>query len=131
MRKKKTNLIQFISLGENEKEDKSIIDHGKIDDLNYEVYTRGSVHIIDKKGLIFKKDPLLFEEAIDQLDLDSLKDGKEAIIEAAGDNPDLIFKKIDGDIKLSLRKKEYGTINKLKNVLKKAKKRNKKKRKVT
>lgn len=119
-KKKKNNLVGFISKGEKKGKD-SALDHGKIGTLNYELHARGSVHIFDeKKGLRFKKDPALFEDALDELKLDSLKDGDEASIKGSGDNPDLIFMKKDGDIKLSLRKKEYGTISKLRNLLKKA-----------
>jgi len=119
MKKKKNNLIGFISKGE-KKGKEPALDHGKIGTLSYELHARGSVHIFDKNGLRFKKDPALFEDALDRLNLDSLKDGQETSIEGSGDNPDLIFKKKDGDIILSLRKKDYGTINKLKDILRKA-----------
>ena len=118
---KKNNIIGFISKGE-KKGKESAIDHGKIGSLDYELYQRGVIHIYDKKDskFRFKKIPTLFEGAIDGLHLEKLKDGEETFIEGSGDNPNLIFKKKDGDIELLLRKKEYGTISKLRNILKKA-----------
>ena len=119
-KKKKNNVIGFVSKGQ-KKDGESALDHGKIGSLDYELHARGSIHIIDKNNNRFKKDPILFEEALDNLDLDSIRDGEETLIEGSGDNPNLIFTKKDGDIKLSLRKKEYGTISKLRNLLRRAK----------
>jgi hypothetical protein len=118
MKKKKNNLVEFISKGE-KKGKEPALDHGKIGDLDYELHARGCVHIYDKEGLRFKKDALLFEDSLDALNLDTLKDGEETFIDGSGDNPDLILKKKDGDIILFLRKKGYSTINKLKDLLKK------------
>jgi len=123
-KKKNNNLIGFISKGEKKGKD-TALDHGKIGDLDYELHARGCVHIFDKDGLRFKKDALLFEGSLDTLNLDTLKDGEETLIEGSGDNPDLILKKKDGDIILSLRKKGYSTINKLKDILKKVTKKKK------
>lgn len=121
--KKKLNVIPFISKGkpkETIKEQGEILDHGKIGDLNYEVYARGCIHIFDN-NLRFKKDCDIFEDELTELDINSFDDEEETVIEGSGENDNLIFKKKDGDIQLILRKKEFNVINKLKGILKKGK----------
>lgn len=123
MKRKKSNIIPFISKGPRKakKDSGDILDHGKIGELNYEVYSRGVLHIFDK-DLKFKKDCVVFEDELDKLDLENLAEGEETFLEGSGDNDDLIFKKKDGDIQLLLRKKEFGMIEKLRGILKKGKK---------
>ena len=97
-----------------------VVDHGKIGTLEYQMMQRGVVHITDGQ-LTFKKDPDLFEDEIDKIDFDKMKDGDEKIVEGSGDNPNLVFRCRGDDIKLMLRKKEFKTITMLRKLLSKAK----------
>lgn len=112
----KGELIPFKSKGPKIRDKENIVDHGQIGDLSYEVYARGVVHIFDKK-LRFKKDCTLFDQELDELDFEKLKEGQEYLITGSGDNDDLTFKKENGDIKIILKVKEFEIINKLKNIL--------------
>lgn len=117
--KEKTEIIPFTFLGVSAKDKKEgIIEKGTISDVNYEVYSRGTIHIFDdKKNTLFKKDCELFEETIDKLNLNSLSEGDVRKIPGSGDNDTLIFTCENGDIKISLEKPEYGVITKLKKIL--------------
>jgi len=97
--------------------DKAVLEEGKIGDLTIRVYQRGVIHILDSNGLTFKKDPEEFEKQIK-----SLGDNfKEAVIQGSGDNDDLVLEQKDGDLKITLRKKEHGLITSLKKFVEKAK----------
>jgi len=99
-----------------------IIESGEIGDLNYAIYKRGVIHIFDKKNeRLFKKDPDVFEQEITKLKLNELTEGQTVSIQGSGDNDDLVFKCLKGDIVISLEKKEYGMVNKLKQLISKAK----------
>lgn len=78
----------------------------------------GVVHVFgDDKKVRFKKDPVGFDKALDGLNLEGLEDGKEEKIEGSGDNPDMIFKKKNGEIEIFLRRKQYKAIAKLRDVI--------------
>jgi len=97
--------------------DKNILEEGKIGDLTIRVYQRGVIHILDSNGLVFKKDPEEFEKQLMSLG-DSFK---EAVILGSGDNDNLILEQEDGDLKITLRKKEHGLITALKKFVEKGK----------
>lgn len=116
-RSKKT--LSFVSKGQTgstKDPDGLVADHGKIGNLNYKVYTRGVIHITDGK-LTFKKDPDLFEEELENIDFDAMLDGDEHVIEGSGDNDNLAMSIKDGDLVLSLRKKEFGIVQKLRKLI--------------
>jgi len=106
------------SKGPKESLDGSIIEHGDMGSLNYEIYSRGVIHIFNKT-LRFKKDLELFEEIILNTDFNRLK--YPHIIEGSGDNADLIFSRKNKEITLSLRAKKriYNGIERLKAIVKK------------
>lgn len=114
-------IIPFVKGGTSS--DTVVDEEGSIGHLKYKVYKRGVIHVIDEnKGLIFKKDPDLFEDAVNQLKLNSLKDGETAVIKGSGDNDDLVFECTNGDIDMRLEKKSYGMVSKLKKIFESAKK---------
>jgi hypothetical protein len=112
---KKTSLIPFRKLVENET---GIVDSGSLGDLFYEIHKRGVIHIFDKdKTMIFKKDPDIFEKAIEALNLHTFNADETKTIKGSGDNDDLVFQCINGDIEIRLEKKTFGMIDKLKKVI--------------
>lgn len=119
--KAKPKLLKFKSLGKSSTNDK-IIDQGELGELSYEVYERGVIHIFDDLDEThrFKKDRDIFEDEILNTDFSTLSSVKEIIIKGSGDNDDLIFQLNDNnEIKLSLRKKGFEMIDKLKSILSK------------
>ena len=111
-------MIPFKSKGKKkDSTDGEIIDSGTIDKLSYEVYQRGVIHIFDTK-LMFKKDCGVFEDEVDELNLD-LKEDEAVKIEGSGDNDHLIIYCKDGDLRFKLEKRGNELINKLKSILKK------------
>ena len=119
------NVIPFKSLGSKKGSNSTrsnIIDHGNIGSLEYEVFSRGVIHIIDKKSkLTFKKSCSLFEDDLEKISFDKMSAGDTRVLLGSGDNCDLIFTSNGEDIKLSLKKKEFSVITNLKNLLKKGK----------
>jgi hypothetical protein len=115
------NIVPFInSKGSKKTTDGEIVDHGKINDLQYEIYKRGVIHIFKNKSAAtcrFKKDIDSFDTAINKLDFEKLEDGKSLMIEGSGDNDNLIFTKKDDDINISLKAKGFKTIERLKEIL--------------
>lgn len=100
-----------------------IDEEGDIGKLKYKVFKRGVVHIIDEtKGLIFKKDPDMFEDEVKKLNLNTLTEGDIATIKASGDNDDLVFECKNGDIEIRLERKAYSMVDRLKKILASAKK---------
>lgn len=97
--------------------DGEILGHGEMGGLSFRSYKRGVIHLFDKTGLLFKKDADLFEEELEKIKPDSLSEGESAEIPGSGDNCDLILKLENGDVKLSLRKKQTVTMKKLREVL--------------
>ena len=115
----KNKVLNFISKGPSKKNN-NLIDSGKIGTLTYEIYDYGdgvgSVHI--KKGnLCFHKNKDIFEDEINDFNFDELQNKKEHRINGAGDSDHLVFKYKDGDVDISLKKREYDTIKKLKEKL--------------
>lgn len=95
-----------------------IIDEGSLGKLKYRVFKRGNVHIFNKaETLLFKKDCDVFDSEVDELNLNSLKDGENTKIEGSGENDTLVFACIEGDIEISLEKRAYNMLTKLKNIL--------------
>lgn len=100
-----------------------VVDEGTLGELKYKVFTRGVIHISDRKDkLLFKKDCSLFEDLITELDLNSLKEDESKKITGSGDNDTLVFTCVDGDVVISLEKPEFNMITKLKGLLNKGKK---------
>ena len=102
--------------------DGKIVDHGTLGKLEYEVYERGVIHIFDKDGLRFKKDIYIFEDDIKSIKFEKLPDGTEHIINGSGDNDHLVFTKENGDIKISLKRREFEALGLLKSILTKGQK---------
>lgn len=106
--------------------DGKIVDHGVLGDLNYEIYERGVIHIFNDNRpgpgtLRFKKDLYIFEDEIKKVDFNKMIDvGYE--IKGSGDNDHLVFSKENGEIKISLKKREFEIMDTLKNILNNGKK---------
>ena len=105
------------SMGPKKSNDGNIVDHGTLGKLEYEVYDRGVVHIFDKANLRFKKDINYFEDEIKKLDFEKMIDGGEYTIQGSGDNDHLVFSKEDGDIKITLKRREFEALGLLKAIL--------------
>ena len=123
MANKAPKVLSFVSKGAKAKEnneDGTVVDHGKIGNLDYSVLSRGVIHITDGKQT-FKKDPDLFEEKLEELDFTKITEGTPFTIEGSGDNADLIFSLKDGDIHLSLKAKEFGIVRKLRDIISRGK----------
>jgi hypothetical protein len=100
---------------------KDIVEEGKLDDLYYTIFKRGNIHIYDDKNNLFKKDCDAFEDEMKNLGLSAMKEGETLIIQGCGDTDNLIFTQVDGDIKITVEKKDFEIIKKLKGLIKKAK----------
>lgn len=111
-----SKVLNFISKGPSKSKDGAILDSGKIGDLNYKVFERGSVHITKGK-LCFRKDKDTFEDEIDDFNFDELQDKKEHRMNGAGDSDHLVFTLKDDDIVISLKKREYDAIKNFKEKL--------------
>lgn len=117
---KKKNVLNFKpkkKVSRQEKK-KNVLDEGKLGDLEYKIYSRGVIHIFDSdEKFLFKKDCVLFEETMNELNLNSLIEGNCRKITGSGDNDTLVFTCNNGDIIISLEKPEYEMISKLKEIL--------------
>lgn len=120
-KKEKTKTVLPFIKGRKPIFSKDVIDQGKIGGLDYKVFKRGNLHI-SSNGYVFKKDCELFEEEVKALDLNKMQDGDEKRIKGCGDNDDLVFVCKNDDIVMKLERKEYGTLNKLKKILRLGKK---------
>jgi hypothetical protein len=109
------------SMGPKKSDDGKIVDHGTLGKLDYEVYDRGVIHIFDK-DMRFKKDINIFEDEIKKIDFDGMLDGDEHVINGSGDNDHLAFTKENGDIKISLKRREFEALGLLKSILTKGQK---------
>jgi len=107
------------SMGPKKSNDGKIVDHGTLGKLEYEVYERGVIHIFDKDGLRFKKDIYNFEDEIKKINFEQLSDGGQRHIDGSGDNDHLVFTKENGDIKISLKRREFEALGLLKAILSK------------
>jgi hypothetical protein len=116
---KKDKVIPFKDKKAKNKKEVSL--KGTIQKLKYEVYYElATLHIYDDK-LLFKKDLKIFEDELTNLDFNTLKENETFIIKGSGDNDSLIFCKKEGDIVLSLKKREFKIIEQLKNILNRSK----------
>jgi len=121
MAKNKNKLVPFSSKGKPAKKGQ-ILDEGTLSKLKYRVFKRGNIHIFNStETLLFKKDCELFEAEVDNLNLNVLKDGESKRIEGSGDNDTLIFSCVKGDIVISLEKRTYNMLSKLKKILQRKK----------
>lgn len=113
-------VLEFIpsKKGKKSKGPSDFIERGKIDSLDYTVFNRGTIHIKDNNNLIFKKSCDVFEDEINKLQLNNMKEGEIKEIPGSGDNDSLVFHCENGDIKISLKKREYSMVTKLKEILK-------------
>jgi len=104
--------------------DGPIDDHGMIGNLKYEVYRRGVIHIFDDRGHKFKKNSEAFEDVMDEIQsiIEDLQEGQNHTILGSGDNDHLVFTRKNGDIDLSLKKRTFETIEKLRSIISKGKK---------
>jgi len=95
-----------------------IIDEGTLGELKYRVFKRGNIHIFNKaETLLFKKDCDVFDSEVDKLNLNNLRDGESVKIEGSGENDTLVFACVKGDIEISLEKRAYNMLTKLKKIL--------------
>lgn len=116
------NPVHLSSMGPKNSNDGKIVDHGTLGKLNYEVYERGVIHIFNDNRpgpdtLRFKKDIYIFEDEIKKIDFEKLSDGEQSIINGSGDNDHLVFTKENGDIKISLKRREFEALGLLKSIL--------------
>ena len=115
------NIIPFKSSktsSQDTKLDDDSVDSGKLGGMDYVVYKRGVIHISDAEGCLFKKDIEIFSEEIEKLNFNKLKIGECYTLPGSGDNDDLIFTMGDTDVEISLKKKGFKTLEKLKSLLK-------------
>jgi len=115
---KKVIPFNIKSKGSKKSKDGKILEHGTIGKLKYEIYARGVIHITSGK-LIFHKDKDIFEDEINEMDFDELVTKKEHRINGSGASDHLVFTYDDknADIKIGLKKRDFGTIEKLKKIL--------------
>jgi len=123
-----TKIIPF--LGKDGKKAKhfkvgDVLEKGHLGKLEYKVFARGNIHILDSKGGIFKKDAEKFEEIIeritDRFNNKNIKEGDGEIVEGCGDNDNLVFTLKKGELEVSLERKSFKIIDRLKEIVKKAK----------
>jgi hypothetical protein len=117
--KKKTKGPEMNSQGPTTSPDGNILDHGTLGDGNYEIYKRGVIKIF-KDDLVFKKDINLFDKEVSAIDFENLQD--PFIMKGSGDNDNLVFSKVEGDIQITLKKRGFKGIETLQAVLNKGKK---------
>jgi hypothetical protein len=101
----------------------TMVESGDIGDLQYEVYQRNNsfavVHIFDKKRLsVFKKDAAIFEDELAKLKFNEMNEGDTIVMKGSGDNDDLVFKFENGELLISLKRRGFDVLEKLKSVLK-------------
>lgn len=118
----KHKMLKFQSKGptKDRDDDTSIVDHGKLGNLSYNVYARGTIHITGGKRE-FHKDVNEFEDAIKKLDIDNMSNGDTRIINGSGDTDHLVFRMTEGDLNISLSKRGFDMLEKLKAAINKGK----------
>jgi hypothetical protein len=103
--------------------DGKVVESGTIGDkpheLKWDVYAYGTIHIA-QGALKFKKDCDKFEDELDKVPL-NLKPGDRHTIKASGDNDDLVIQNVDGEYRLSLSRRGIAVVEKLKDLVAKAK----------
>ena len=119
-KKENSNIVRFSSKGPIKKvddvDDGEIIDHGKLGNLSYEVYKRGVIHIFTK-SLKFKKDCDLFEDEINDLELEEMEVGDHKMMKGSGDNDHLMFEHGEDGIVIKLEKRGHDLVAKLKSLI--------------
>jgi hypothetical protein len=123
----KEKKLELVSKGSLDSSDGEIIDQGTLGKLKYEIYKRGTIKITsDDNTLVFKKDINIFENEVRGLNFDSMLNTPSSvnpqIIKGSGDNDHLVFSKVNGDIEISLKKREFSSIETLHNIIAKGKK---------
>lgn len=93
-----------------------VIETGTLGNTSYKIYKRGVIHIYDGK-LTFKKNMDEFEKVLNAIDFDEIQDGDTHVIKGSGDNDNLVFTRKDGDFVISLEKRGFDTIQKLRGLL--------------
>lgn len=94
-----------------------VVDHGSLGKgVEYEIYKRGVIHVFNK-DLCFKKDIDQFEDCLDKMTFEKLGEGESLTMEGSGDNDHLVFTVKDGELQVSLSKRGFAVINKLKSIL--------------
>lgn len=113
--------IPFMSKGpKTDSKDGKVVDYGDLGDLHYEVFARNVIHIFND-DMMFHKDIATFEDEIAKINFPKMTDGESVTVKGAGDTDDLVFRCVDGTLKIELTKKGFDMINKLKSILKKGK----------
>lgn len=125
MVKKRNPLIPFKSSSKKKKSaDGEIVMNGDLGKLKFSVYKRGTVHVTDGT-LTFKKNIDQFDDEIEKVESMKVSEWEKKKIHrlnGAGDTDNLIFEfnELTDDIDVYLKKREHRTIEKLKNILSKA-----------
>jgi hypothetical protein len=115
-------VLEFKSKGpKRDSKDGDIVDHGQLGDLDYEVYSRGVIHIFDKNDHMFHKGIDTFEEEIAKNNFSKMSDGESFLVKGSGDTDNLIFLSKEGEIRIELSKKGFDVLEKLKGILRRNK----------
>lgn len=103
--------------------DGKVVESGTIGEkpheLDWDVYSFGTIHITDGK-LEFKKDCDLFEDALNAVPT-NLKPGDRHVIKASGDNDSLVIENVDDEYRLRLTKRGIAVVERLRELVGKAK----------
>ena len=116
--------LALVSKGPKKSDDGNIIDHGSLGDLEYKIYSRGVIIILDPENtdLVFKKNIDLFQTELEKIDFNTMVDVDESVINGSGDYDNIIFIKHAGEINISIRKREFSAVESLKKILSAGKK---------
>jgi hypothetical protein len=114
--------IPFVQKGPKaDSKDGKIVDHGTLDNLEYEVFERNVIHVFNDK-MMFHKDITAFETEITKIDFTGMKEGDTAVVKGSGDTDNIIFRCQDDEIKIELTRKGFDALETLKSILKRNKK---------
>jgi len=94
----------------------TIVESGTIGDLNWEVYSYGTIHIM-QNGRVFKKDCDLFEKELDEVPDNALRH----VIKGSGDNDNLVITQVDGEYVAHVEKSGHMIVEKLRELVTKGK----------
>ena len=118
-----SKIIPLLNRRLKKKKLEEIVEEGKVGGLVVRVFARGVLHITNSdESRMFKKDPKCFEEELSDIDFQKMNVGDSVVIEGSGDNDDLVFTRVVDNIKLALRRREFGVIKKFREILRRAKK---------
>lgn len=98
-------------------EGEPIIDHGTLGSLSYEIYERGVIHIFNDQGLRFKKALDAFEDELNQINFDDMFEGDDAVMKGSGDNDNLVFSCKGDEVDITLSKRGFDIIEKLRSII--------------